>query len=348
MIFSGCGDCHAAAEFGASLAGLRTSLEARAFPAMELSRSNAHLLDERTLLVALSVSGRTPRVLEALRAAKRRGASVLAVTDNPEGPLAEEAPRVLLLGASPAASLQRTDYRDPEAAVYSGYQRAVPQTKTYGAVGLAVALICLELERSAPAARGTPRAELEGALARLPPLAERAAAAADAAGATLQEAVRPGCLRSFCGSGLGFSAARFSSYKLLELACPCSCADIEEYCHTLYLLTRPGDAEVFFAQDPGTLGRCREIAPVVAEELGAAPLVFHTLAESPAAAWEVCLPPVPPEVAPLLLAHAGAHLVRRLALGWGVSTDRFRAGVDEERYVRGSVKIIRNSEILEP
>jgi hypothetical protein len=37
--------------------------------------------------------------------------------------------------------------------------------------------------------------------------------------------------------------------------------------------------------------------------------------------------------------------VREVARRWGVDTDRFRAGLDEERYVRGSTRIIRDSRI---
>ena len=59
------------------------------------------------------------------------------------------------------------------------------------------------------------------------------------------------------------------------------------------------------------------------------------------------LPSTAPEVAPLLLALSSAALVRDLAQGWGVDTDRFRAGLDEELYVRGSTRMVRKSRILD-
>jgi len=87
---------------------------------------------------------------------------------------------------------------------------------------------------------------------------------------------------------------------------------------------------------------------VVEDEVGAAAVVFSTAAgEGPAGRDLVGLPAVPVEVAPLLLAHAASYLVRGLAAAAGVNTDRFRAGVEEERYVRGSTRMIRESRILE-
>jgi fructoselysine-6-P-deglycase FrlB-like protein len=345
VVFTGCGDCHAAAEYGAAFLGLRSRLDVRALPAMELARGTSCLPDEDTLVVCLSVSGRTPRALEAARAARRRGALVLAVTDNPEGPVAREAECCFLLGASPADALQRTDYADPAAAEYSGYHRAVPQTKTYGAVELALALLCLKLEESAPSGCGASRDEVERCLAALPDLGKAAEGAAADAALRLGSKLRPGAFLTFCGTGLGYSAARFSAYKLLELATAAAFSEVEEYCHTYYLVTGATDGLVLFAQSPLILGRAREIAPVVSGEIGASVAVISTCgAERP---WELGLPGVPSEVSPLLFAHAGAHLVRRLAGFWGINTDRFRAGVEEERYVSGSTRMIRQSEILE-
>ncbi|MHB8764165.1 MAG: SIS domain-containing protein, partial [Deferrisomatales bacterium] len=238
VVFAGCGDCHAAAEYGELLLGLRANHEARGLAAMELSRGRPHLLGPETLLVALSVSGRTPRVLEAVAAARRRAAAVLAVTDDPGSPLAREVAATLVLGAAPAETLGRTDYRDPAAARYVGYQRSVPQTKTFGALQLALALLCLELEPSAPSGRGTPAADLERCLQALPQLA---GAAADAGRRAAERMARAGARPrvAVCGTGFGGPAARFGAYTLHELAWPAGHGEIEEFCHTLYLVTRP-------------------------------------------------------------------------------------------------------------
>ena len=348
MLLTGCGDCHAAAEYGESLFELRTSLGVRGLAAMELTRAREHLLGPNTLLVAMSVSGRTPRVLEAVRAARRRGSPVLGVTDDPSGDLAREADRAFVLGAAPPAALVRTDYADAEAARYTGYERPVPQTKTFGALQFFLALLCLQAEGLRPSGRGSPAFRVERALEELSRLASPAAAAAGEAARRLAARTRPGGLVTFAGTGLAVSSARFASYKLLELARPSLWTDAEEFCHTAYLVTGPGDAVVFLVQDGPTVDRVGEIVPVVEDEVGAAAVVFSTAAREGSAGRDfVGLPSVPVEVAPLLLAHAASHLVRGLAAAWGVNTDRFRAGLEEERYVRGSTRMIRQSRIVE-
>lgn len=347
LVLAGCGDCHAAAELGESLFDLRSRVPVRALPAMELSRARPHLLGPGTLLAALSVSGRTPRVLEAVGVGLRQGASVLGVTDDPSSPLAASVPHCFVLGTAPPDALGRTDYRDPEAARYTGYHRPVPQTKTFGAVQLALELMCLGSRGlGAPSARGSPEGTLEGDLARLPALAEAAVRAGEAAAESLLGRVRPGCRVTFCGTGLNRSTARFCAYKLLELTVPAGFSDIEEFCHTRYLITGRQDAVVFFAGDEGELERVGEIAPVIEEELGAASVSLTSAAAlAPGLRNGFAIGPVSLEVSPLVLAHAGATLVRRLTLSWGLDTDRFRAGLDEERYVRGSTRMIRESRI---
>ncbi len=212
VIFTGCGDCHAAAEYGEALLGLRSGLEARALPPMELSRSRSYLLDPTTLVIALSVSGRTPRVLEVLCAARLQGAATLAITDDPESPVSRAADAIFVLRASPPEALCRSDYRDPEAAEYLGYQRAVPQTKTYGAMQLALAILSLEVEGWCRSGRGTAPDRLEGFLAELPLFAGQAAQAGRRAACALLETTRPHARVTVCGTGLNGSTARFAGH----------------------------------------------------------------------------------------------------------------------------------------
>ncbi len=341
VVLAGCGDCHCAAEFAEWWVELRTAVPARGFAAMEFSRQRPAWGRAGDLVVGLSVSGRTPRTVEALRVARAGGARTLALTDDPDSPLAREADAVFVLGTAPPEALARTDYRDPEAARYTGYHRAVGQTKTYGALQMALAMLGLWLEGRRPSGRGSPRSAVEAALERLPEWAEETARTARRAAERVLESTRPGARIAFCGSGPNRSTARFAAYKVMELARPAAHAEIEEFCHTVYLVTRPGDIAVFFAHDRATAERAGEIAPVVSEVVGGRVQVFATVPAEPA----VTFPGAPPEVSPLLMAFAAAHWVRRLAQGWGVNTGRFRAGEDEERYVRGSQRMIRESAV---
>lgn len=348
VIFTGCGDCHAAAEYGEAVLALRSELSVRGLPAMELARFRNYLLDRDTLLVAMSVSGRTPRVLEAVRAAKKRGARVLALTDDPSGLLAEEVGTRFFLRSAPASVLESTEDSAPEATRYAGYHRAVPQTKTFGAMQLSLATLCLELAGLRPSGRSVRPEEITRSLSELPQLASTAERTARRAAQLLATNARGRARVTFCGTGLHGSTARFAAYKLLELTCEAAHSDVEEFCHTRYLITGEGDVTVFFAHDPRTLERAGEIIPTLQDEIGAAVAALVTSpAPHPAMPWIAAIPPVPPEVSPILLSFAAAHVVRDLARAWGINTDRFRAGMDEERYVRGSTRIIRESKILD-
>ncbi|WP_025324415.1 SIS domain-containing protein [Deferrisoma camini] len=337
VVVAGCGDCHAAAEWAEWL--WEPSLRVRGLSAMELSRARLHLLGPGTLLVALSVSGKTPRVLEAVACARAGGARVLGLTDHPASPLAREADAVFCLGASPPEALDRTDYKNPRAAVYSGYHRPVPQTKTFGAMQLALVAVGQALGAG----------EGGEAWGELPGVAGPAAEAAAAAGARAAAAARPGCRIAVAGTGPGLPAARFAAYKFLELVVPAGHGEIEEFCHTWYLTTEPGDLVLFLVHDEATYERVAEIVPVVEGEIGAVVQALCTWAPAgEAPGWAVGLPAVGGRVAGILLPFAAAHWVRAVARAWGVNTDRFRAGKDEERYVAGSTRMIRRSRLRVP
>ena len=78
-------------------------------------------------------------MVEAALRAGRGGADVIAVTDDPDGPLAEHAQDVWHIGAAPPAALQQTDYESAEAQQYVGYHHDVAQTKSFLAVVLTIA-----------------------------------------------------------------------------------------------------------------------------------------------------------------------------------------------------------------
>jgi glucosamine--fructose-6-phosphate aminotransferase (isomerizing) len=90
-VVTGCGDSLfagvCAEVWFARLAGLRL----RPVHAMHLSRETYQSLTPRSLVLAVSHSGTTARVLEAARAARSRGAYVVAVTANPNSELARTA-----------------------------------------------------------------------------------------------------------------------------------------------------------------------------------------------------------------------------------------------------------------
>lgn len=90
-VVTGCGDSlfagMCAEVWFARLAGVRL----RPVPAMHLSREVYPSLSRRSVVLAVSHSGTTARVVEAARAARSRGAFVVAVTADPESELARQA-----------------------------------------------------------------------------------------------------------------------------------------------------------------------------------------------------------------------------------------------------------------
>src|SRR5581483_4405984 len=108
VLITGCGDSHVAAIWGARLLS-RVGADACALPAMEASE-RADELGPGDVLIAISASGKTPRVVEAARRARRAGARVIAITDNPAGTVPAEADVRWYLRASPPQTLSSTPY----------------------------------------------------------------------------------------------------------------------------------------------------------------------------------------------------------------------------------------------
>jgi len=77
------------------------------------------LVDEKTLLVVVSQSGETADTLAALRLAKEKGASVLALTNSRDSSIAREADKVIYLNAGPEIAVASTKaYTNMVAAFY--------------------------------------------------------------------------------------------------------------------------------------------------------------------------------------------------------------------------------------
>ena len=116
----GCGDMYLAAEAAAEVAR-PGGLSLCAARSMDLRWRDQQLTAGDGLVVA-SISGRTPRTLEALRRAQAAGVPTLAVVDDVHSPLAAESPNVL-----PLKTAEGCAFENP---VYEGYSSEAPQTRT--------------------------------------------------------------------------------------------------------------------------------------------------------------------------------------------------------------------------
>lgn len=348
IVLTGCGDSFCAAECGAwalrlvarDLGGWSGAVTA--VRPLELGRYRSDILDARTWVIAISASGRTQRVLEAVGAARAAGARVLAVTDDPGSPLAMEAGHVLRLHASPPEALQSADYADPAAGSYVGYHHDVPQTKTF----TASVFIMLQLSGMLLGDGGSAwRRGLED----LPAVSSRILQDVQVDASSAAELLVDAPLVVFVGSGPARPHARYGAFKMYEFARVGLWQEMEEYCHTQYFITGENTPVIFLTIDELSRERAGEVAPVLTQTLGARCILISSAGSAPGFAHTIPLElEGPGHFHPLLLNLALQRLVHALARHAGLSTSTFRGGLDPERYVAGSVKTIRASRIVGP
>ena len=124
IILTGCGDSYCASWFGTNLAKQWcTQYRVEYYEPFELVNYFNPKELKNTLVIGISVSGGTLRVLEAIRFAKFHGAMTLVITDNSKGKLVDEADEKVLINASPQESLLTTSYSSETAKKYVGYQQ---------------------------------------------------------------------------------------------------------------------------------------------------------------------------------------------------------------------------------
>jgi len=339
LIITGSGDSYCAALFGGWLMANRGKVSA--LPAMDASEA-AQGLGRGDALIAISVSGRTVRVLEGATRALHRGAEVIAITDDLNSPLAEIATAVWPIYASPAAELCRTGYHDEEAKQYVGYHHDVAQTKTFWAV-------LLTLVRAAGA--GVDGALLLDHTRRLlarsfyEPLLAKAEDWATS-GQTF-----------FLATGWAQILARFAAYKMYEFNRVAHVSEIEEYCHTHYFITRTGDTVVLLVSDEETAARAKEIAPVL-QDLFAPRLIWvqpdsldsGVAGEETGEGLQVVRLPAAgdPIYQALDLALALEWITYAIGRVGAPDINIFHAGYDTERLVAGSMRTVRRSAVRAP
>jgi fructoselysine-6-P-deglycase FrlB-like protein len=339
IIISGSGDSHCAALFGHWLLEKRGQVSG--LPSLEASQTAQHL-KPGDIFIGISVSGRTARVLEGAQRALSAGALVVAVTDNPQSPLAQLATVVWPIHASPAEELHQTNYNDEHAKQYVGYHHDVAQTKTFWAV-------LLTLIRAAQSKLDwhilLAHTRLLLATTFYEPLISKAALWAKS-GQTF-----------FLGSGWARIVARFASYKMHEFNRVAHFTGIEEYCHTHYFITRTSDTVACLIADNDTAARTAEVVPVLQELFGARIIWIQPGSLDPPNLPVHSNNPIemvnlPPSTEPLQ-----QFLDFVLALQWltysigrvgAPDINTFHAGYDTEKLVSGTLRTIRRSVIQKP
>jgi glucosamine--fructose-6-phosphate aminotransferase (isomerizing) len=251
---------------------------------------------EGQCVIGISQSGAAPDVIAVIEEAARQGAVTVAVTNDPDSPLAHVAELVLPLGA--------------------GAERSVPASKTYVLSLLALALMSQAID---------PDASFEAALGQVPP-ALAAALEQDTELDRLVPALM-GPRAIVLGRGFNFSTAEEIALKLTEtsyvLARAWSVADFE---HGPIAVVEPGfpvvlvDGRGLVSADLESIGRrladhgCRVVRLLDGAGDHGDPEATVSLDSG-----------LPEELTPLTLAVLGQLLAHRLALARGIDPDRPRA-----------------------
>ena len=336
IILTGCGDS-LCASLTTEAAFNKSGLSTFAFPPMEFSRYryNFHkLVDENTLLIPISVSGKTPRVVEAINAARSKGSTILSITNNPDSPVAESSDEFIYAKSSKIESLKFSSYGGEISSKYVGYEHDVPQTKSYTAVQMALLLLAQSF------AKDPDYSELKA----IPDVIKQVISnklikelALDSVEATRH---------IFSASGPNYGNALFGEFKMYEFSLPGYSKEIEEYCHTTYFITEEGTPLLFIAPEGESLNRVSEIAPVLKNTIKAKPIILtRNQPDFECEGW-IEIPFDGAEESSIIPYGVVSPIFAYwIAKQKKLNVNTFRGGVEQEKYVEGSFYTIRSSMI---
>jgi fructoselysine-6-P-deglycase FrlB-like protein/sugar/nucleoside kinase (ribokinase family) len=232
----GCGDSAFAGTATALAFQKHAGIRAEGIHALEMARYRIRYLPERSAVLCISFSGRVGRTIEAAKQARRFGHRVLALTGNPESPLAREAHDVIVL-AVPTV----------------GYS---PGTSTY----LAILAALLDLAVAWGDTRGCDTTSAQTALSIAPGLAEQTLEVANAPAQRVAEQVTRHNWITFLGAGPNLASAQFGAAKLFEGPQMLGVAtNIEEWAHEEYFVSGAGTPVFLIAPSGSSFDRAREI-----------------------------------------------------------------------------------------
>jgi glucosamine--fructose-6-phosphate aminotransferase (isomerizing) len=250
----------------------------------------------RALVIGISQSGRPPDVLQVVKDARAQGALTLAITNDPESPLAQEAVHHLWLRC--------------------GEERSVAATKTYTAQLTAIALLTAHLTGSA--------AQMQELL-RLPEYAAETLA--------LSAGIKDWVQRyrymeriAFIGRGLNYSTAFEISLKMKELCYVVG----EEYSeadfrHGPIAIVSAGFPVVVVAMTGKTLGLMIDLLQKLQERQAECIVISNDVAARRYGVNSVALPPDVPEwLSPVCAVIPGQLFAFHLALAKGHEVEKPR------------------------
>ncbi|UCE14022.1 MAG: SIS domain-containing protein [Candidatus Heimdallarchaeota archaeon] len=340
IYITGSGDSYCAAWFGAYLGEKwHPTLDIRHYAPFEFVNylNPKHL--KKSVIIGISVSGNTPRVVEAIRFAQKRNVTTIGITDNPQGKLSRESDHALFIHASPSESLETTAYTSKGARDYIGYHHDVAQTKTYLGNLAVLSLLMAHSSQESP-----------DHLRSIQQTFQLVSSAIQQRQKYLDLSKEIGKNTDkifFIASGPNRPTGLFGSYKMFEFTLNGFACDIEEYCHTGYFITTEKTSVIFLVPDNYSMNRIMEIEPVVKEDIKAnCTILVNSILKDETESNSIPLS-LPDEnvLSPMIFTIPVEFISYSIAKTGGFDTNRFRGGRETEKYVSGSYKTIRKSKL---
>ncbi len=253
----GCGDSYHACLCSEMFFRKATGLDCRALTSMAFARYESgfiNLSPERTLVMAVSASGKVSRTIEALTLARKAGTFTVAITANDDSPLAEAADFVFHIKVSSIrekdGSIVVPGCRSFLASLMALYSAADHLGRAKGSDGDSIHLKKL-LEPAFISQLITESISSSEEIAKI--------AAADWQGRDYLV---------FCGAGPSYGSACYSAAKILEASGTAAFAqDIEEWAHLQYFNSDNMVPTIFISAGGCDSDRAAEII-VAAEAIG--------------------------------------------------------------------------------
>jgi glucosamine 6-phosphate synthetase-like amidotransferase/phosphosugar isomerase protein len=240
VVLTGCGDSY--------FAGLAARLAFEKFAgvrclsaeALEFARYYVRYIprERQPLLVAVSYSGEVGRTIEAAGTAERFGWRTVALTGRPEGRLARQVGRPVLMSVPTL-----------------GFS---PGTSTY--IAMVTALLVLAAELARARGRHGEAATIDEALRRAPELALDTLERSEVPAREAAERISSALVTTFLGAGPSRAAAAFGAAKLFEGPQRYGVAqDLEEWAHEQYFISDPATPIVVIAPSGASYDRAVEL-----------------------------------------------------------------------------------------
>lgn len=245
----GCGDSYFAAMAARMMFERHIGVHTEPVESLEFSRYLVDFMPDESLVVAISNGGAVSRTIEAARLARVKGAVTIALTGDPESPLARASDHVLVQKAA-----KHLAAAEDAAGLPTGlpYGVGLPGLGNFAASSAALALFALGLARTRgridePSHAGGIRAvrDLAGSIrATAQQNVERVQ--------NLADRYRDTDTFFVVGGGPSYAAALFIAAKIIEQPHLNGVAqELEEWAHLQFFLSRPGKTVVIIVAPPG-------------------------------------------------------------------------------------------------